>query len=60
VAAVRPDEAKAIIDKFFAAGSSSAAIAAVAKFLIDKISADPIPAFQRGQLDQRVVDEVSL
>jgi hypothetical protein len=52
-------EAKAIIDKFLAAGSSPAAMAAVAKFLIEKVSADGIPAFERRVLDQRVMDEVS-
>jgi hypothetical protein len=52
-------EAKAVIDRFLAAGSSPPAIAAVAKFLIDKVSADELVAFERMVTDQHVMDDVS-
>jgi hypothetical protein len=50
------DEAKAIIDRFLAADSSPAAMAAVAKFLIDKIGADGTSGFERRVVGQRVMD----
>jgi hypothetical protein len=53
------DDAKAIIDRFLAAGSSPAAMAAVAKFLIDKVSADRLVTSERLAVDQLVMDEVS-
>lgn len=52
-------EAKAVIDRFVAAGSSPAAIAAVAKFLIDKFGADKFVACQRMVTDQHAMDEAS-